>query len=92
MRGFVRPSVGPLVRQHESKSGKTRICAPAHPSATGGRVSGLVFVLSAPSFTFAFDARLSRSIATMPYRIGTSDTHNSCDATEINSNSIYHLD
>ena len=26
----------------ELKSGKTRISAPAHPSATGGRVSGLV--------------------------------------------------
>ena len=26
----------------ESKSGKTRISAPAQPSATGGRVSGLV--------------------------------------------------
>ena len=30
----------------ESKSGKTRISAPAHPSATGiGRVSGLVLLL-----------------------------------------------
>ena len=38
------PSVGPSVRQHESKSGKTRISAPAHPSATDGRVSGLVFL------------------------------------------------
>ena len=28
----------------ESKSGKTRISAPAHPTATGGRVSGLVFL------------------------------------------------
>ena len=27
----------------EVKSGKTRISAPAHPSATDGRVSGLVF-------------------------------------------------
>ena len=43
----VRWSVGPSVRrsvgEHELKSGKTRISAPAHPSATGiGRVSGLV--------------------------------------------------
>ena len=37
-------SVGRSVREHESKSVKTRISAPAHPSATGmGRVSGLVF-------------------------------------------------
>ena len=34
----VRRSVG----VNESKSGKTRISAPAHPSATDGRVSGLV--------------------------------------------------
>ena len=39
---LVRLSVGPLVREHELKSGKTRTSAPAHPSATGGRVSGLV--------------------------------------------------
>ena len=36
---LVRWSVGPLVRRsvgvHESKSVKTRISAPAHPSATG---------------------------------------------------------
>ena len=38
----VRPSVGWSVRNHESKSEKTRISAPAHPSATDGRVSGLV--------------------------------------------------
>ena len=32
-------------RKHESKSGKTRISALAHPPATGiGRVSGLVFL------------------------------------------------
>ena len=41
------PSVGRLVGQsvrgHESKSEETRISAPAHPSATGGLVSGLVF-------------------------------------------------
>ena len=38
----VRPSVRRSVTL-ESKSGKTRISAPAHPSATGiGRVSGLV--------------------------------------------------
>ena len=48
MRGFVRPSrpsVGRSVGEHESKSGKTSVSAPAHPSATGiGRVSGLVLV------------------------------------------------
>ena len=39
-----------LVRDHKSKSVKTRISSPAHPSATGiGRVSGLV------SFFQAFD-------------------------------------
>ena len=38
----VRPSVGWSVGEHELKSGKTRISAPAHPSATDGRVSGLV--------------------------------------------------
>ena len=40
------PSVGRSVGWSvtlELKSGKTRISAPAHPSATGGRVSGLVF-------------------------------------------------
>ena len=36
----------------ELKSGKTRISAPAHPSATDGRVSGLVFVLSLIFFLF----------------------------------------
>ena len=54
IRGFDHRSVGPLVRwslglsvhQYESKSGKTRISAPAYPSATGGRVSGLVSLLS----------------------------------------------
>ena len=43
MRGFVRPSVRRSVRpsvrwsvgEHESKSVKTRISAPAHPFATG---------------------------------------------------------
>ena len=53
IRGFVRPSVrpsvGPSVRWSvviELESVKTRISAPAHPSATGiGRVSGLVFFL-----------------------------------------------
>ena len=39
----VRRSIGRSVTL-ESKSGKTRISAPAHPSATGiGRVTGLVF-------------------------------------------------
>ena len=43
MRGFVRPSVGRFV-VIESEIGKTRISAPAHPSATGtGRVSSLIF-------------------------------------------------
>ena len=46
VRPSVRPSVGPLVRRSvmiELESVKTRISAPAHPSATGiGRVSGLV--------------------------------------------------
>ena len=36
-------SVGWSVEVIESKSGKTRLSAPAHPSATGGRVSGLVY-------------------------------------------------
>ena len=49
VRPSVRWSVGPLVHwsvgEHESKSGKWCISAPAHPSATGiGRVSGLVLV------------------------------------------------
>ena len=39
----VRWSVG----EHESKSGKNSVSAPAHPSATGiGRVSGLVLLNS----------------------------------------------
>ena len=41
----VRPSLRPSVRWSvmiESKSGKKRVSAPAHPSATDGRVSGLV--------------------------------------------------
>ena len=43
----VRPSVRPLVGWSvtlELKSRKTRISAPAHQSATDGRVSGLVFL------------------------------------------------
>ena len=41
----VRLLVGWSVCEHKSKSVKTRISAPAHPSATGiGRVSGLVLV------------------------------------------------
>ena len=40
----VRPSVRPSVGERESKSVKARISAPAHPSATGGRESGLVLV------------------------------------------------
>ena len=45
----VRPSVRPSVRRSvtlELKSGKTHISAPAHPSASGGRVSGLVILCS----------------------------------------------
>ena len=49
VRWSVGWSVGRLVGRSvgwsitlELKSGKTRISAPAHPSATGGRVSGLV--------------------------------------------------
>ena len=43
VRPSVRPSVGPS-GVIELKSGKTRISAPAHPSATGiGCVSGLVY-------------------------------------------------
>ena len=38
----------------ELKSGKTRISAPAHPSATDGRVSGLVFSLVALNFDLFF--------------------------------------
>ena len=39
------PSVGWSVRDHESKSVKTCISAPAHSSATGiDRVSGLVYL------------------------------------------------
>ena len=38
----MRSSVGQLVGHLELKSRKTRISAPAHPSATDGRVSGLV--------------------------------------------------
>ena len=45
VRPSVRPSVGWSVGEHEWKSVKTRISAPAHPSATGGRVSGLVLLL-----------------------------------------------
>ena len=46
IRGFVGSLVswlvGRSVRGHESKSEETCISAPANPSATGGRVSGLV--------------------------------------------------
>jgi len=43
----LKKSLCPSVREHESESVKTRISAPAHPSATGiGRVSGLVFLCS----------------------------------------------
>ena len=46
IRGFVRPLVGRSVGRSvviELERVKTRISAPAHPSATGiGRVSGLV--------------------------------------------------
>ena len=40
----VGPSIGPSVMVIELKIGKTDIFAPAHPSATGGRVSGLDFL------------------------------------------------
>ena len=55
VRLSVHPSVGRSVTL-ESKSGKTRISAPAHPSATDiSRVSGLVFFLSFfLSFFFSF--------------------------------------
>ena len=39
---LVRWSVRPSVHKHELKSRKTRISAPAHPSATDGHVSSLV--------------------------------------------------
>ena len=45
VRRSVRWSVRPSVHEHESKSGKTRIFAPAHLSATGGRVFGLVQIM-----------------------------------------------
>ena len=48
VRSSVRRSVRPSV-MIKLKSVKTRIAAPAHPSATDGRVSGLVFTLF-PSF------------------------------------------
>ena len=38
----------------ELKSGKTRISAPAYPSATGGRVSCLVIFFLSQSFFFLF--------------------------------------
>ena len=42
----VRWSVGPSVMVIELESVKSRISAPAHPSATGiGRVSGLVYLI-----------------------------------------------
>ena len=53
IRGFIRLLSSVMI---ESKSGKTRISAHAHPSATGGRVSGLVnrpLVCSLHSFTHA---------------------------------------
>ena len=40
----IRRSVGRSVGEHKSKSVKMRISAPAHPSATSGRVSGLVLI------------------------------------------------
>ena len=48
----VRQSIGPFVCEHESKSLKTRNSAPAHPSATGGRVSGFVFNCPTAQNTF----------------------------------------
>ena len=45
VRRSVCRSVAPLVREHESKSVKTRISAPAHPSATGMAVYLFLFHL-----------------------------------------------
>ena len=63
IRGFVGPSVGPSVGPFvviELEIVKTRISAPAHPSATGiGRVSGLIFIrtsfLGKPSMFLNFE-------------------------------------
>ena len=44
----------------ELKSGKTRISAPAHPSATDGRVSGLVLSLSLVSLSRSLSLYLSQ--------------------------------
>ena len=57
MQPTVRPSVRWTV-MIESKSGKTRISAPSHPSATGGRVSGLVFLPLSFLFYFLVAVRL----------------------------------
>ena len=44
--------VGRSVGGHKLKNEERRISAPAHPSATGGRVSGLVFPFILPCFPF----------------------------------------
>ena len=72
IRGIVRLSVllpvGPSIHWSvmiKSKSGKMRISAPAHLSATGGRVSGLV-ALRDSSVNFRFSqisyANLSKRV------------------------------
>ena len=64
MRAFVRPSVRPSVREHVSKSVKTRISAPAHPSATGVAVyPALFFVPSMATVVVAVAAESSSTAA-----------------------------
>ena len=46
----------------ESKSWKTRITAPAHLSATGGRVSGLVFLALKVSNKVQWESKLPQNI------------------------------
>ena len=55
IKGFVHPSVGPSVHPSviiKFESVKTCISAPAHPSATGGRVSGLVLHVSSSGLSY----------------------------------------
>ena len=59
----LRPSVRPSITI-ESKSGKTRISAPAHPSATGGRVS--VLYSTYPSFQFSLSIGEAIDVRTEP--------------------------
>ena len=60
-------SVHPSVRKHESKSGKTRISAPAHQSATDGRESGLVIRCVLASLKVGLSVRPSVSLSIRPY-------------------------